>query len=162
MGGDGAQYFFVVDLLKAFWQVLVDPDCQEYFSFMTPDGVYTPTRLPMGGTDSPMYFQGSMTTVFVDLIREGKLLLWVDDIMGHGKSWEDYLDVLERFLRTCEARYLKLDVGKSVLGDTKAHWCGRDIDGDGVSFKARKTNDLLNMEMPTLAGELCQFLHSMH
>jgi hypothetical protein len=81
--------------------------------------------------------------------------------MGHGKSWEEYLDVLERFLCKCQERYLKLDVVKSVLGDRKAHWCGRDVDGDGVSYRARKTNDLLSMEMPTLAGELCQFLHSM-
>lgn len=156
----GAKYFFVVYMLKAFWQVMIDPDSQEYFSFMTPDGVYTPTRLMMGGTDSPMYFQAAMTTVFKDLVHEGNLAIWIDDLMGYGKDWDTFINVMDRFLAKCVEKHLLLDVTKSVLGDCKAHWCGRDIDSEGVSFRARRTDDLLKMEEPTLAGELCQFLQA--
>lgn len=155
----GAKYFFVIDLLKGFWQVLVDPSCQEYFSYMTPDGVYTPTRLQMGGTDSPLYFQAAMTSIFIELVREGKLQIWIDDILGHGKDWESFCGVLRRFLQLCEEKNLKLNVAKSVLGDCKAHWCGRDIDGVGVTHYARRTDDMLSVPIPQLAGELAQFAH---
>ena len=63
-----AKFFFNVDFLKGFWQVLVDEKSQEYFSFMTPFGVYTPTRLPMGATDSPLYFQAAMSNIFEELM----------------------------------------------------------------------------------------------
>ena len=46
----GAKYFFNLDWFKGYWQLALHPDSQEYYSFMMPFGVITPTRVLMGQT----------------------------------------------------------------------------------------------------------------
>ena len=158
----GSKYFFNGDFLKGFWQVLVHEDSQHLFSFMTPNGVYSPTRLPMGAVDSPLYFQACLTSVFKDLIQDGSLQLWIDDLLGYSDTFEGYMQVLRRILTQCRTYNLKLNIDKTTLGDVKAHWCGRDITGDGVKLQAREAAKFASMAPPTTAGELGEFLHCLN
>ncbi|EGZ22214.1 hypothetical protein PHYSODRAFT_285704 [Phytophthora sojae] len=43
----GATEFFSCDWFKGYWQLPLDPESQEYFTFMTHSGMYTPTRVPI-------------------------------------------------------------------------------------------------------------------
>jgi hypothetical protein len=47
----GASVFFSLDFFKGYWQFQLDPESQEMFSFLTDQGVYTPTRVLMDGSD---------------------------------------------------------------------------------------------------------------
>jgi hypothetical protein len=157
-----AKYFFTGDFLKGFWQVLVDKESQHLFSFMTPGGVLTPTRLSMGAVDSPLYFQATLEEVFRNLISENKLLLWIDDILGVAKTFPAYLALLRDIFVICRKHKLKLNVEKCVLGGLKAEWCGRVITGTGVTMKSRKCQAFETMPIPTTAGELGEFLHALN
>ena len=53
---------------------------------------------------------------------------------------------------------MKFNLSKLFLLDTKAHWCGRDITGDGITFNARNAEKFKTMATPILAGDLGQFL----
>ncbi|KAH9141743.1 hypothetical protein AeRB84_014110 [Aphanomyces euteiches] len=44
----GTKAYFTLDWTKGYWQLPLHADSQEFFSFMTPFGVYTPTRVLMG------------------------------------------------------------------------------------------------------------------
>ncbi|KAF0687532.1 Aste57867_20723 [Aphanomyces stellatus] len=48
----GTSVYFTLDWTKGYWQLPLHPESQEFFSFMTPFGVYTPTRVLMGQTDA--------------------------------------------------------------------------------------------------------------
>ena len=48
----GAAYFATLDAYKGYWQFSLAPESQEYFSFMTEEGVYTPNRIIQGATDA--------------------------------------------------------------------------------------------------------------
>jgi hypothetical protein len=48
----GASVFFSPDFFKGYWQFQLHEDSQERFSFLTDQGIYTPTRVLMGGSDS--------------------------------------------------------------------------------------------------------------
>ncbi|GMF42247.1 unnamed protein product [Phytophthora fragariaefolia] len=52
----GAYGFGVFDFHKVFWQMLLHPNSQEMFSFVTENGVFTPTRVPQGASDSAVLF----------------------------------------------------------------------------------------------------------
>ncbi|GMF29090.1 unnamed protein product [Phytophthora fragariaefolia] len=46
---EGATVFVSCDWFKGYWQLPLDPESQELYTFMTQ---YTPLRVPMGATDS--------------------------------------------------------------------------------------------------------------
>ena len=61
----GAKCFWKLFLLQGYRQMPLAPDAQEVFTIVTPDGLFTPTRVPQGVLNATSYFQGVMT----DLLR---------------------------------------------------------------------------------------------
>jgi hypothetical protein len=49
-----------IDLCNGYWQMALDEGSQECQSFITPDGVFTPTRVLHGQTNATSYFQSSL------------------------------------------------------------------------------------------------------
>ena len=158
---EGAKYFFCGDFLKGFWQIPLSQRSQHLYSFATPSGVFSYTRIPMGASSSPAYFQAVMMDIFSGLVDSKELLIWIDDMLGFAKTFPQYLEVLKRIFAKCREFNLKLNVEKTMLGDVKAHWCGRDINGQGVSMNARSTETFTNMPDPINAGELGEFLNGL-
>jgi hypothetical protein len=81
----GASVFFSLDFFKGYWQFKLDPESQEMFSFLTDQGVYTPTRVLMGGSDSVTYCQATVQAMFDDILYDG-LLIWLNDLLGYADS----------------------------------------------------------------------------
>ena len=158
----GAKYFMTFDFLKGFFQIPIHEDSQHYFSFMTDRGVYTPTRIPQGAVDSPIYFHACLSQIFESLIKENKMLLWIDDGVIFAKTWEEFLVLVERVLDTCIEYNLKVNIKKTCLADVKTLWCGRIIDGTGCKLNARNTETFLEMSEPKLAGDLSKFLQGVN
>jgi hypothetical protein len=158
----GAKYFMSFDFLKGFFQIPIHPDSQHYFSFMTDRGVYTPTRIPQGAVDSPIYFHACIAEIFSDIIAENKMLLWIDDGVIFAKTWDEFLMLVQRVFTKCIDYDLKLNIKKTNLANTSAIWCGRVIDGTGVKLQARNTDTFLKMSTPQLAGDLSQFLQGIN
>ncbi|GMF33713.1 unnamed protein product [Phytophthora lilii] len=127
---EGAKALGKFDMLKGFWQLPPAEDSREQFSFQT-DGVFTPTRAPQGGVDSALHFQATMQEVFDDLINE-HLLVYVDDVILFASSYEEYLQVLEQ----------------------SVNWCGKNINGSGVSHDPERVAALTSLPLPTNAAEL--------
>lgn len=48
---EGATVFFFCDRFNGYWQLPLDAESQEYYTFMTHRGMYTLTRVPIGATD---------------------------------------------------------------------------------------------------------------
>ncbi|GMF48746.1 unnamed protein product [Phytophthora fragariaefolia] len=56
----GVKFIAKFDMFKGFWLIMLAEECQEMFSFMTHDGVYTPLRVSQGAADSVLHFQDQM------------------------------------------------------------------------------------------------------
>jgi hypothetical protein len=72
----GSSVYFTLDCFKGYWQFPVsgDLDCQ---SFVTPFGVYTPTRICQGNCNGVFAFQRGMHEIFGDLIPNQLLVFWM-------------------------------------------------------------------------------------
>ena len=64
----GAIAFCTMDCLQGYWQCPLAEEAREYFTFLTRDGLFTPTRVPQGGMNSTPYFQGTMMEVLGNLM----------------------------------------------------------------------------------------------
>ena len=52
-------------------------------AFITNEGLYKPTVMFFGLTNSPTTFQTMMNTIFRDLINKGSITIYMDDIAIH-------------------------------------------------------------------------------
>src|SRR6185503_5930970 len=86
----GSKCWFKLDAFKGFWMMPLAEDCREMFSFMTDRGVYTPRRSIQGALNSATQFQARM------------LIVWIDDLLGYGKTLEEWFQALETTLKLAQ------------------------------------------------------------
>ncbi|GMF38684.1 unnamed protein product [Phytophthora fragariaefolia] len=153
----GVKFIAKFDMFKGFWQIMLAEECQEMFSFMTHDGVYTPLRVPQGATDSALHFQNQMQTVYKPLLYKGALI-WIDDIIIYGRTEKEFLANLQLFYELTAKYRLKLNAKKSVLMSFEVSWCGRIIDGEGVRQDPERLSGLVSLPLPKTAADLQRFL----
>jgi hypothetical protein len=127
----GASVFFSIDFFKGYWQLPLHRDSQELFSIATDMGVYTPTRVLMGGSDSVAFCQAAVQEIFSDDLYQG-LLAWLDDVLGYANDEDALFNLLDRTLATCQKRGLKLNPSKCEFFKREVRWCGRIISKSGV------------------------------
>lgn len=153
----GMKHFGLFDFLKGFWQLPLGELCQEYFSFMTDEKIFTPRRVPQGGSDSAIHFQKTMETCFSTLLYK-HLLIWIDDLLLYAADMETYLAKLAELFALLNQFGLKLSAKKSSLYQTEVKWCGRVIDANGVRHDSDRIESLRALPYPKTAGELQQFV----
>ncbi|OWY93987.1 DNA binding protein, partial [Phytophthora megakarya] len=93
----GSSRYFSLDFFKGFWQFAMAVWCQEIYSILTEEGVITPTRVLMGGTNSVAYVQSTVQEMFAELFNNG-LMIWIDDLLGYEDSDEALLVLLKKSL----------------------------------------------------------------
>ena len=79
----GAKYFTKIDLQAGYNNVRIRNGDQWKAAFKTSRGLFEPTVLFFGMCNSPATFQKMMDEIFVDQIREGHLIIYMDDMFIH-------------------------------------------------------------------------------
>uniref|UniRef100_H3H7U3 Reverse transcriptase n=1 Tax=Phytophthora ramorum TaxID=164328 RepID=H3H7U3_PHYRM len=141
----GKKVFARFDLTHGFWQLTLHPDCQELFSFVTPDGVYTPNRVPQGAMDSALHFQSQMQTLLAPLIPHSALV-WVDDVILFAPTVAEFL------------ANLKVNMKKSSLFELEILLCGRYFSADGVRHDPMRMDALSTLPLPATVADLQRFV----
>ncbi|KAF0710364.1 hypothetical protein AaE_012560 [Aphanomyces astaci] len=137
----GSKVYFKLDWMKGYWQLSLHPDSHEYYSFMTPVGVVTPTWVLMGQSDAMAYCQGVVDELFGGLLMHGQLGC-LDDLLGYAQTTDELLHLLRKVLEICQAYGLKLHPGKCVFYTTRTVWCGKEISADGVAHAPERIRGL--------------------
>jgi len=153
----GAKYFAQIDFTSGYWQLPLDPDSQPHHSFVTPQGIYAPTRILQGGRNAPIHFQRAVEPCFRHL-RES-LKAWLDDFILFSGTEDEYLELLIEFLETCRKYGLKVHIIKSVFFCMQVRWIGRIWDSEGFRYDPRNAEALSQMDSPQNAAELSQVLN---
>ena len=101
-GLQGYKYFTVIDLLKGYFQLPLDPESQKHTAFVTARGCYCWTVVPMGAKNAGAYFQMQISTVVLkDLISNNICRVYMDDIiiyaMTREELWVNARQVIEQF-----------------------------------------------------------------
>ena len=74
-------------------------------------GFFKLTVMFFGMTNSPATFQAMMNEILRDLINEGKVAMFVDDVLVETETEEGYNKIVEEILRRLEENdlYIKLE-----------------------------------------------------
>jgi len=153
----GSRYFATFDLSHGYWQFALDSESQHLQSFITPDGIYSPTRVLHGTTNAVTHLQSALAEILPNGIAK-QLLLWLDDMLLHNTTIHGLLQDIRELLALCASYNIKLHPAKCILFATTIRWCGRLISADGVTYDPKRLEGLLNMEPPQTGAHLQQFV----
>nr|CCA17015.1 PREDICTED: similar to OSJNBa0011F23.1 putative [Albugo laibachii Nc14] len=154
---EGAKCYFSLDCFRFYWQLPLDKDSRDYFTVVTPGGLYTGKGVVMGSTDAVAFAQQVAEQVMKPVLHHG-VQVWLDDFLGYAETESKLIDVLEVVLSRCEEYGVKLHPKKCVFLAFETIWCGKKILGNGVSHCTARIQGLCDTGNPITASDLQQFL----
>ncbi|UYV82830.1 K02A2.6-like [Cordylochernes scorpioides] len=148
-----SQWFSTLDLKSGYWQVSIQPEDREKTAFTARNGLWQFKVMPFGLCNVPATLERLMETVLQGIPLE-TCLVYLDDIIVMGKSFEEHLINLERVPQKIRGERLKLNSRKCQLFKEKVrylgHACAAIIEDFSGVFKHRETFASTNGVWPPL------------
>ena len=121
-------------------------------------GVYEPTVMYFGLTNSPSTFQTMMNDLFWDLINQGDTTTFIDDILVATDTEEGHNKLVEEVLRRLEENNLFMKPEKYKWKVREVEFLGVVIGPKGVEMQKEKIEGVLNWLAPRNVKEVQKFL----
>ena len=151
------QIFSLIDARSGFHQVPLCPSTAEKASFITHQGVFTPTRLQFGLKNSPMCFQNLMSKVLKDL--NWKIaLVYIDDILIFSKHFDEHLHHLDQVFQNLRAANLKIHPGKCRFAVQEIVYLAHRINSFGIKIDDSKYQAIETYPVPKNVKNVRAFL----
>lgn len=154
----GSQYFSSFDLLSGYHQVRLHEADVPKTAFRTPFGSYEFLVMPFGLTNAPSTFQRLMNSIFHDFIREGFVVIYLDDLLIHSQSLEDHYQHLARVLERLREQKLYAKLSKCDFLTSELCYLGHVVGRDGLKVDPAKVKAIKDWPTPTTATHVRQFL----
>jgi hypothetical protein len=139
----GAKVFSSLDLLSGYHQVRLRKEDVPKTAFRTPFGLYEFLVLPFGLTNAPATFQRLMNEVFHDYIREGFVVVYLDDVLIYSKTEEEHLGQLERVFTRLREHQLLAKLVKCSFFEKQLRYLGHIIGENGLEVDMDKVKVVL-------------------
>nr|GFC36747.1 reverse transcriptase domain-containing protein [Tanacetum cinerariifolium] len=104
----GNEYYCFLNGFFGYFQIPIDPRDQEKTTFTCPYGTFSYHRMPFGLCNAPGTFQRCMLAIFHDMV-EKTMVVFMDDFLVFGNSFENCLSRLDKMLQRCEDTKLCLN-----------------------------------------------------
>ena len=153
----GAEWFSTLDLASGYWQVELDEDAKEKSAFTVRGGLYQWRVMPFGLCNAPSTFERLMERILTGLHWE-ILLVYLDDIIIYGKTFEDELARLRVVFKKMREAKLKLKPKKCHLFKKKVAYLGHVVSAEGVSTDPDKIEAVKRWPAPKTVTEVRSFL----
>ena len=153
----GNQYFCTLDLKSGYHQVGMHPDDMEKTAFSSHLGLFQYNVMPFGLCNAPATFECMMETLLSDFLWK-KCLVYLDDVIVFGKTFQECLCNLEQIVERIHANGLKLNVKKCKLFQKSITYLGRIISPDGIKADPKKLDAVSKWEKPKTPKEVRSFL----
>ena len=99
-----------------------------------------------------------MNEILRDLINEGKVAVFVDDMLVGIETEEEYDKIVEEILRRLEENDLYIKLEKCVWKVRKIGFLGVVIEPKGIEMEEKKVNRVLSWPEPKNIKDIRKFL----
>lgn len=154
----GTKIFSTIDLKNGFFHVPVEESSIKYTAFVTPRGQYEFLRTPFGYCNSPLSFQRYINHIFKEAIREGILLVYLDDLVILAKNEEEALQRLKIILQVAEDHGLQINWQKCSFLCRTIEYLGYEISENKIKPSTAKINAVSNYPEPKTVKQIQSFL----
>ena len=127
-------------------------------AFKMNRGLFEPTVMFFGMCNSLATFQSMMDTMFKDLIEEGIIIIYMDDLFLFAKNLTSLKENTKLVLQRLRDNDLYLKPWKCKFAQTKVEWLGMIIEENRISMDAGKLKGIWDWPTPTTVKEVRGFL----
>ncbi|KAJ2937542.1 hypothetical protein O0L34_g19050 [Tuta absoluta] len=152
------KYFSCLDMATGFHQIPIKEECIHLTGFVTPEDHFEYIKMPFGLANSPIVYQRIINDTLRELIDEGKVLVYVDDVLLLSKTVEEGISLLRRVLKTLTDAGFSVNLKKCSFLVTEIEYLGRVISQGQVRPSPRKVEALVNTSAPENIKQVRQFL----
>ena len=107
-------------------------------------GLFEPTVMFFRMTNSPATFQVMMNEILRDLINEGKVAAFINDVLVGTETKEGYDEIVEEILRRLEENNLYVKPEKCMWKARKIEFLGVVIGPNGIEMEEGKVEEVLS------------------
>jgi len=147
----GARYFTKLNVRWGFNNVHIKPGDKWKAAFRTNRGLFEPLVMFFGMTNSLATFQTMMNNIFQNLIAEGIVVVYLDDILIFTKIEEEHAQAVRRMLQVLKENKLFLCPEKYKFYKQRIEYLGLVISENEVSMDLVKVAGV--QEWPTLENK---------
>ncbi|KAJ8387533.1 hypothetical protein AAFF_G00152290 [Aldrovandia affinis] len=153
----GSSWFSSLDLRSGYYQVPLSPAARPKTAFCTGRGLWQFRVLSFGLCNAPATFERLMDRVLAGVPRE-QCLVYLDDILAHGSSFEAALGALRQVLERIRAAGLKLHPEKCRFMQREVTFLGHRVGGEGIGTLAEKVQAITGWPTPTNQAQVKSFV----
>jgi len=150
--------FTKMDLRWGFNNVRIKERDEWKGAFTTHIGSFEPTVMFFGMMNLPATFQAMMNEILRDLINEGKVAAFVDDVLVGTETEEGHDEIMEEILRRLEENNLYVKPEKCVWKARKIGFLGVVIGSNGIEMEEGKVEGVLSWPVPKTVKDVRKFL----
>ena len=154
----GAKYFTKLDVRWGYNNVRIKEGDEWKAAFRTNRGLFEPLVMFFGLTNSPATFQTMMNDIFRDLIAEGVVCVYLDDILIFTKTLAEHRRVTRLVLERLRQHKLFLKPEKCEFEQTSIEYLGLVVSQGCVSMDPVKVAGVKDWPVPTNRKEVQSFL----
>jgi len=127
-------------------------------AFTTHMSSFESTVMFFGMTNSPTTFQAMMNEILRNLINEGKVAAFVDDVLVGTETEEGHDRIVKEILRRLEENDLYVKPEKYVWKVRKIGFLGVVIGSNGIEIEKEKVEGVLSWLEPKNVKDVRKFL----
>jgi len=150
--------FTKMDLQWGYNNVRIKEGDEWKMVFTTHVGSYKLVVMFFRMTNSPTMFQGMMNKIPRDMINEGKVAAFVDDVLVRIETEEEHNAIVEEVLRRLEENDLYIKPEKCAWKMQKVNFLGVVMGQGKIEMEEDKVAEVLNWLVPKTVRDVRKFL----
>ena len=150
--------FTKIDLRWGYNNVRIKEGDEWKTAFVTQRGLYEATVMYFGFTNAPGTFQSMMNDILGDLIRNGHVMVYLDNILIFGNDLKEHRKIVQEVLKRLRNNDLYAKAEKSFFEADKIEYLGMIISKGHVAMDPVKVKAVLEWPEPTKVKQVQAFL----
>jgi len=150
----GAKYFTKLDVQWGFNNVWMKEGDEWKAAFRTNRGLFKPLVMFFGLCNSPATFQTMMDDIFDDLITEGVVVVYLDNILIFTETLKEYRKVTQRVMELLWKNNLFLKPEKCKFEKTEVEYLGVIMSQNSVKMDPVKVAGVTEWPIPSNRKEV--------
>jgi len=150
--------FTKMDLRWGYNNVRIKKGDEWKAAFTTPEGLFEPTVIFFGLTNSPATFQAMMNELLRDLINTEKVAVFIDDVIVGMETKEEHDELVAEIIKRLEENDLYVKPEKCRWKVREVGFLGVVIGLEGIKMEKEKVKGVLEWLTPKYVKDVQKFL----
>lgn len=153
-----ATIFTKFDIRSSYNNIWIKEGDRWKAMFITSKGLFEPTIMFFGLSNSPATFQRFMNDSFKDMIAKGWLIVYTDDMLLTASNGQTNNEWTKRVLRMMKELNLNLKLKKCKFGVTEVDFLGLILKPGEIAIDPTKLSRIAEWPIPTKVKDVRSFL----